>query len=122
MSEVRELPIAEPASAALPETHAGPAAGAAAMPLADCSAEEQLERHYLSIINPLLSEAHRQGSMETFVDVLTWTLARVIANIDKPWVTGDILRRIGSYTCQIANTNRAEAEAEAAKKEGHVPH
>ena len=122
MSEVRELSVNEPASTALPDTHAEPAAGAAAMPLADCSAAEQAERHYLSVINPLLSEAYRQGSMETFADVLTWTLARVIANLDKAYVTGDILRRIGNYTCQIANTNRAEAEAEAAKKEGRVPH
>jgi hypothetical protein len=122
MSEVRELPVAEPASTALPDTHAEPAAGAAAVPLADCSAAEQAERHFLSIINPLLSEAYRQGSMETFADVLTWTLARVIANLDKAYVTGDILRRIGNYTCQIANTNRAEAEAEAAKKEGREPH
>ena len=122
MSEVLELPVAEPASAALPETHAEPAAGTAAVPLADCSAAEQAERHYLSIINPLLSQAYQQGSMETFADVLTWTLARVIANLDKAYVTGDILRRIGNYTCQIANANRAEAEAAAAKKEGHVPH
>jgi hypothetical protein len=107
MSEVRELPVTEPAST--PDNHAEPAAGAAAMPLADCSAAEQAERHYLSIINPLLSEAYRQGSMETFADVLTWTLARVIAKLDKAYVTGDILRRIGNYTCQIANTNRAVA-------------
>jgi hypothetical protein len=122
MSEVHELPVAETASAAIPETHVEPGAGTAAVPLADCSAAEHAERHYLSIINPLLSQANQQGSMETFVDVLTWTLARVIANIDKPWVTGDILRRIGNYTCQIANTNRAEAEAAAVKKEGHAPH
>jgi len=122
MSEVRELSVSEPASNALPETHAEPMPEGAAVPLADCSAAEQAERHYLSIINPLLSQAHRQDSMEVFVDVLTWTLARVIANLDMAHVTGDILRRIGNYTCQIANTNRAEAEAEAAKKEGHEPH
>jgi hypothetical protein len=73
------------------------------------------------VINPLLSEACQQGSMETFVDVLTWTLARVIANLDKPCVTGDILRRIGNYTCRIAETKRTEAEADAAKKEGRLP-
>jgi hypothetical protein len=122
MSEVREFPVTVSASSALSDSHAGPVAGTAPAPLADCSAAEQAERHYLSIINPLLSLAYQQGSMETFADVLTWTLARVIANLDKAWVTGDILRRIGSYTCQIATTNRAEAEAEAAKKEGRVPH
>ena len=122
MSEVRELPVIEPASSALAEGHAEPTAGGTAVTLADCSATEQLERRYLSIINPLLSQAYQQGSMETFADVLTWTLARVIANLDKAWVTGDVLRRIGNYTCQIATTNRAEAEAAAAKKEGRVPH
>ena len=59
--------------------------------------------------------------METFVDVLTWTLARVVIYIDKPWVTGDILRRIGNYTCRIAESNHAAAEARAAKDEGRLP-
>ena len=122
MSQVRELPVSEPASNARAETDAEPAAGEAAVPLAACSASEQAERHYLSIINPLLGQAYEQGQMETFADVLTWTLARVIANLDKAYVSGDILRRIGNYTCQIVNANQAEAEAAAAKKEGHVPH
>jgi len=122
MSEVRELPVAESASNALPATATEPTAAGAAVPLADCSAAEQAERRYLSIINPLLSEADREGSMETFVDVLTWTLARVIATMDTPWVTGDILRRIGNYTCQVANFKCARVEAEAAKKEGRVQH
>ena len=121
MSDVRELPVAEPASAALPEEQAIALAGAVSMPLSDCSAAEQAERRYLAVFNPLLAEAWQQGSMESFVDTLTWTLARVIAGLDKPYVTGDILRRIGNYTCRIADTNRAEAEAETAKKEGRLP-
>jgi hypothetical protein len=51
-----------------------------------------------------------------------WTLARIIVALDKPQVTGDILRRIGNYTCRIANSNDAEAEAEKEKKAGRVPH
>ena len=90
-------------------------------PLADCSPAEQAERRYLSVINPLLSEAYKQRQMETFVDVLAWTLARVIVCLDKPYVTGDILRRIGNYMCRIAESNRAESEAEAAKQEGRLP-
>jgi hypothetical protein len=122
MSEFRENPATAPASSMLSEGQAATTPTAAPAALADCSAAEQAGRHYRSIINPLLSRAYQQGSMETFADVLTWTLARVIANIDKSYVTGDILRRIGNYTCQIATTNRAEAEAAAAKKGGRVPH
>jgi len=105
MSDIRELPVVEPASTVLPEE----------------PTEQQVERRYLSVINPLLSEAYEQRHMETFVDVLTWTLARVIVAHDKPWVTGDILRRIGNYTCRITESNRAEAEAKAAKEEGRLP-
>jgi hypothetical protein len=101
---------------------ARPLVGADAASPADCSVEEKNERRYLGIINPLLAEAWQQHSMATFVDVLTWTLARVIVGLDKPYVTGDILRRIGNYTCRIAESNRAEAEAQAAKAEGHMPH
>jgi hypothetical protein len=53
---------------------------------------------------------------------LAWTLARVIVALDKPQVTGDTLRRIGNYTCRIANSNDAEAEAEKEKMAGRVPH
>ena len=120
MSEVTELPIAESISIAVPEVDPTPLA--AAPPLADCSAAEQTERRYLAVIDPLVAQAHDQGSMESFVDVLTWTLARVIVGLDKPQATGDILRRIGNYTCHIAKTNRAVAEAKAAKKEGRLPH
>ncbi len=120
MSEVTEAPVAESTSIAVPEVDSAPLA--AAPPMADCSAAEQAERRYLAVINPLLSEAYDQGSMETFVDVLTWTLAKAIVGIDKPWVTGDILRRIGVYTCRLVDSRRAEAEAQAAKEEGRLPH
>lgn len=120
MSEVTEAPVAESTSVAVPE--AEPAPLVAAPPLADCSAAEQAERRYLSVINPLFAEAYEQRHTEAFVDVLTWTLARVIVGLDKPWVTGDILRRIGNYSCRIAESNRAQAEAKAAKEEGRLPH
>jgi hypothetical protein len=68
------------------------------VPLADYSATEQAKRPYLSIINPLFGEAHQKHQLETFADVLTWTLARVIANLDKAHVAADILRRIRNYT------------------------
>jgi hypothetical protein len=122
MSEVLGSVASESVSDSPTEIQARPASrGGTALP-ADCSVEERNERRYLEIINPLLAEAWQQHSMETLVDVLTWTLARVIVGLDKPHITGDILRRIGNYTCRIAESNRAEAEAEASKAEGHMPH
>ena len=120
MSEVSELTVFEPASSTLAEDRSPPA-GANPAPLADCSAAEQTERRYMAVLNPMLSEAWEQRQMEVLADVLTWTLARIIVGIDKPYVTGDILRRIGNYTCRIADTNIATAEAEAAKQEGRLP-
>jgi hypothetical protein len=122
MSEVRELPATAPVSAAPAEDPAVPAPAPLPQPLADCSAAEQAERRYLSALNPLLKEAWEQREMEVFVDTLAWTLARVIAGMNKPYVTGDILRRLGKYTCDIDEANRAAEEAETAKKDGHVPH
>jgi hypothetical protein len=91
-------------------------------PIADCSPEQLAERRYLAILDPLLNEAWEQHSLETLVDCLAWTLARVTVGLDSTQVTGDILRRLGNYTCRLSESKRAEAEAEAAKKEGHAPH
>ncbi len=99
-----------------------PLAPAAPARLADCSPEQLAERRYLAVLDPLLAEAWQQHSLETFVDCLAWTLARVIVGLDNPQVTGDLLRRLGNYTCRLAEAKRAEAEADEAKKEGHAPH
>ena len=60
-----------------------PLAPAAPARLADCSPEQVAERRYLAILDPLLAEAWQQHSLETFVDCLAWTLARVIVGLDK---------------------------------------
>jgi hypothetical protein len=122
MSAVRDSLASEPASAALPGNQVVPHAHAAPVPLDDCSPAEQAERRYLAVINPLFSEAWDGGSLESFVEVLTWTLARVIVGMDKPQITGDVLRRIGNHTYAIAEAKRAAVEAEEARKEGRVPH
>ena len=122
MSAVRDSLASGPESAALPDSQAVPQAHGAPAPLDDCSPAEQTERRYLAVINPLFSEAWDRGSLETFVDVLTWTLARVIVGMDKPQITGDVLRRIGSHTYAIAEAKRAAVEAENAKKAGRAPH
>jgi hypothetical protein len=35
---------------------------------------------------------------------------------------GDVLRRLGNYTCRLAEMKSAEDEAEQEKKEGRAPH
>ena len=118
MSEVLDFPASEDVSTTVPEEGAVTDAGKASA----ASTADDAERRYLAVLDPLLSEAWKQRSMEPFADCLTWTLARIIVALDKPQVTGDILRRIGNYTCRIANANDAEAEAEKEKKAGRVPH
>ena len=119
MIEGHVVLVADSTSEAVPET--GRAQHAALRAVADGSPQEQAERRYLAAINPLLAEAYDQGTMEVFVDVLTWTVARAIVGIDKLWVTGDIVRRIGYYTCRLVDSNNAQREANAAKQEGRLP-
>ncbi len=109
-------------SPATPHLEGIPLVPVAPAPIADCSPEQLAERRYLAILDPLLNEAWEQHSLETLVDCLAWTLARVTVGLDSTQVTGDILRRLGNYTCRLSESKRAEAEAEAAKKEGHAPH
>ncbi len=92
------------------------------VPLADCSPEEQAERRCLAALDALVAEAWEQRTMETLVDSLTWTLARVVVGLESQYVMGDVLRRLGNYTCRLAETKRAEDEAEQERKEGRAPH
>ena len=98
------------------------AAGAAPVELADCTRAEQTERHYLDVINPLLTEAWKNESLETFADVLAWALARIIVHCENPHVMGHILKRIGHYTMTLADQEAAQKEADTAKQEGRIPH
>jgi len=91
-------------------------------PLADCSPEEQLEQRYVAALNALVDDAAERQSFETLVDVLAWTLARVMVGFGTTAVTGDVLRRLGKYVCELTERNNAQAEAEKAKKEGLRPH
>ena len=90
--------------------------------LADCSTEEQVERRCLAALDALVAEAWQQRTMETLVDSLAWTLARVVVGLESQYVMGDVLRRLGNYTCRLAEAKRAEEEAEQEKTEGRAPH
>lgn len=119
MSPTSELAVSK--SSAMPHLEGIPLAPAAPAPRLDCSPEEVAERRYLAVLNPLLQEAWEQRQLETLVDCLAWTLARVVVGLDNTLVTGDLLRRLGNYTYRLTESKRAEAEAEAAKKEGRAP-
>ena len=106
---------------ASPHLEGIPLAPVAPAPRPDCSPEQVAERRYLAILDPLLNEAWEQRQLETLVDCLAWTLARVTVGLDSTQVTGDLLRRLGNYTYRLSESKRAEAEAEQAKKEGRAP-
>jgi len=92
------------------------------VPLADCSTEEHAERRILATLDALVAEAWQQRTMENLVDSLAWTLARVVVGLESQSVMGDVLRRLGNYTCRLAEIKSAEDEAEQEKQEGRAPH
>jgi hypothetical protein len=49
-------------------------------------------------------------------------LARLVVISGTPWASGDVLRRLGRYVCDLADRKAAILEAEAAKKAGRAPH
>jgi hypothetical protein len=98
------------------------AASSEAVKLADCSPEQQVEQRYVTAVNALIDEAVEHDSLPVLADVLAWTLGRVIVGYGTPAVAGDVLRRLGGYVCDLAERQRAEAEAKQARKEGQKPH
>ena len=89
--------------------------------LADCSSTEQIELRYLNAANALLDDAVEHKSPRILLDVLTWTLARMVVGYGAPAVAGDIVRRLGEHIGTLAK-RRAREEAEQATEEGHAPH
>jgi hypothetical protein len=107
-------------STVLPHNHTTSAE--ASSPVADTSPAERVERHFLAELDQLLAEASQQDSLRVLADVLTWTLARIVVGQESSYVTGDILRRFGNYTCRLAEVKIATAEADEAQRSGHPPH
>ena len=90
--------------------------------LADCSPAQRTEQRYLAAVNGLVDDAVKHENLPILADVLAWTLGRVIVAYGTPAVAGDLLRRLGGYVCDLAARQRAQAEAEQARKEGLKPH
>ena len=94
-------------------------------PLADCSPEEQAERRCLAALDALVAEAWEQRTMETLVDSLAWTLARVVVGLESQYVMGDVMRRLGNYTCRLAEisaprTRRSRRRRRVAHRTDHA--
>ena len=90
--------------------------------LADCTPAQRIEQRYLAAANALADDAVEHENLPILADVLAWTLGRVIVAYGTPDAAGDVLRRLGGYVCDLAARQRAQAEAEQARKEGLKPH
>ena len=93
----------------------------AADQLADCSPAEQIELRYLNAANALLDDAAEINATKILVDVLTWTLARVIDGCGTPAVAGHVLHCLGKHTCTLAAHRCAQEESAKAIEAGHAP-
>jgi hypothetical protein len=89
--------------------------------LADASASEAAELRYLEALEKLVGDALEHGRVAVLADTLAWTIARIIVGCGLG-AAGDIFRRIGGYIGTCEEQRCAEAEAEAARKEGRPTH
>ncbi len=83
----------------------------------DCTPEQLAQACYLQAIDALLADAADGKRLQVLANVLAWTLARVAVGCGVA-ATGDLLRRIGGYICQLETERQAENEALLAKQEG----
>ena len=90
--------------------------------LADCSPAQRIEQRYLAAVAGLIEDAVENQSLPILVDVLAWTMGKVIVGYGTPEVPGDFMRRLGGYICDLAERQRAQAEAKQAQKAGLKPH
>jgi hypothetical protein len=80
----------------------------------------ELERRYVAVMNALFTDALERNSPEVFTDIVAWKLATVAYHFG-PFATGDIVRKLGAHLETIARAEKAQQEADAAKKEGRRP-
>jgi hypothetical protein len=76
---------------------------------------------YLNAANALYDDAVEHDSARILADVLAWTLAKMIVSYGTPFVSGDILRRLGEHVDVLVERRRAWEEAQHAKEEGRTP-
>ena len=88
--------------------------------LNDCTPAQHAQDRYLAALEALVADAVEGKHMPVFANVLAWTFARVAVGCGVA-ATGDMLRQVGSYICQIETERQAENEALLAKQEGRQP-
>lgn len=86
----------------------------------DCTPEQLAQDRYLAAIDALVADAVEGKRMPVLANVLAWTTARIAVGCGAA-ATGDLLRRIGGYMCQLETERQAENEALLAKREGRQP-
>lgn len=80
----------------------------------------EVERRYVAVMNALFTDALERNSAGVFTDIVAWKLATVAYHFG-PGATGDIVRKLGAHLETIATAEKAQQEADAAKKEGRRP-
>ena len=82
--------------------------------------EETPHDRYTRALQGLIDDAYERKAVLQLVNVLAWTLAG-IAHDFGPTAIADILGRLGGHLRLITEREVAQAEAEAAKRNGVQP-
>jgi hypothetical protein len=92
----------------------------AKVPQPDATPDDKLAERYSSAIEALVLEAADAGKVRLLVEVITWQLSRIVGAYGAI-AAGHLLERLGYFIYHRAAQERAQAEAEEAKKAGREP-
>jgi hypothetical protein len=87
----------------------------------DASCHSPQDREYFKELRALVVDACEHQRLPTLVDELAHALATIMIHCG-PEAAGDALLRIGGHIRRLADQQRAQTEAQAARKEGQIPH
>jgi hypothetical protein len=79
--------------------------------------DDKLAERYSTAIEALVLEAASAGKVRLLVEVITWQLSRIVGAYG-PIAAGHLLERLGYFIYYRAEQDRAQAEAEEARKAG----
>ncbi len=82
--------------------------------------DEQFERHLVERMNALLDEAAERKALHVFADVAAWKLAALGYGCG-PAAVGNVLRLFGGYLEKLVEAERAQREAQEARKDVRLP-
>ena len=90
-------------------------------PILDAAAQQEIEQRYLIALDALVEDTQLHDSGAILVDVLAWTMARLVISNGSPWGAGFVMRKIGEHVCNLHEGTMAQQEAERARKNGELP-